>query len=137
MNERKDITEGEFISANEMMELERERLKSQDKRTDIAKLAIEKNDEADKRMYDFHMEKMNKETELKKQQFVIAKTLGYSFSAAFIIIALLFIMTFFGDNAQSKIAADLLKDLSKGLAGIGVFLLGKGVFKKLTLPNGD
>ena len=35
-----DPIEGEYLSGKEMVDLERERIRSQDKRTDITKLAI-------------------------------------------------------------------------------------------------
>ena len=38
--------EGEYYSGKDMLELEKERIKSSDKRTEIARLAIEANDAA-------------------------------------------------------------------------------------------
>jgi len=62
------VADQEYISSSEMMDLERERIKSNDKRTEIARLAIVKNDEADERMFNYHMAKLNQSTEIKSQQ---------------------------------------------------------------------
>lgn len=130
-----DAKEGDFLSGKEMLDLERDRLKSQDKRTEIAKMAIEANDAADKRMFDYHMSRLDRESELRKEQIKIAKHLIYGgFTAFFISIALLLTMSFFGNEAQSETAATLLEKLMTALGGIAVYLLGKGTFNKLTKP---
>ncbi|MBS3953661.1 MAG: hypothetical protein KGZ88_11995 [Methylomicrobium sp.] len=133
-----DPHEGEFLSGKEMLELERERLKSQDKKTEIAKMAIEANDAADKRMFDYHMSRLDSENDLSKEQIKIAKHLIYGgFTVFFISIALLLSMSFFGDESQSKTAFILLEKLMTALGGIAVYLLGKGTFNKLTKPPSE
>lgn len=130
-----DAKEGEFLSGKEMLDLERDRLKSQDKRTEIAKMAIEANDAADKRMFDYHMSRLDRESELRKEQIKIAKHLIYGgFTVFFISIALLLAMSFFGNESQSETAATLFEKLMTALGGIAVYLLGKGTFNKLTKP---
>lgn len=57
--------EGEFYSGKDMFELEKERIKSSDKRTEIARLAIEANDSSDKRQFEYHMSKLACEAELR------------------------------------------------------------------------
>jgi len=129
---------GEFISSSDMLELEKERIKSHDKRTDVAILAIQKNDEADKRMFDFHMAKLSQDANIKVQQVSIARNLIYG--ACFILtavsLALLF-FSFYGNQEQSQIASSLISSIAKGLSGIGLYLLGKGAFNKLTKPPSE
>lgn len=130
--------EGEFCSGKDMLELEKERIKSSDKRTEIARLAIEANDAADKRQFDYHMQKLTHDTALKTQQNKIATHLLYGGGTfIFSVVALLFFMLFFGDDHQSQLAAGLLEKLMVALSGIGVFLLGKSAFGKLTDPNAE
>ena len=135
MENNKTPTEGEYISKDDILELEKERIKSNDKRTEIARLAIEKNDDADKRMFDFQMARLNQGTAIKSQQVIIARNLIYGFSGVFsVVIVLLLYFSFFGDSQQSKLAADLINTGLTALSGIGAFLLGKGAFNKLTRP---
>jgi len=133
MENKQAPVEGEFISSSDMLELEKERIKSHDKRTDVAILAIQKNDEADKRMFDFHMAKLAQDTGIKAQQVTIARNLiyGTSIAAGTIVLSLLF-FSFYGDNNQSQLASSLLSSGVKALSGIGLYLLGKGAFNKLT-----
>jgi len=132
------VANQEYISSSEIMDLERERIKSNDKRTEIARLAIEKNDEADERMFNYHMAKLNQSTEVKSQQVIVAKNLIYGACGviAIVITALLY-FSFFGDDQQSKIAFDLFNKGLTALSGIGMFLLGKGAFNKLTTPPSE
>ncbi len=133
MNDNQD-----FISHSEVLDLERERIKSQDKRTEIARLAIEKNDDADKRMFDFHMAKLQQDTSVKSQQVIIARNLIYGGSAVTAaIVALLLYFALFGEPDKSALAIELLSTVTKGLSGIGIYLLGKGAFNKLTSPPSE
>ena len=128
--------EGELYSGKEMFELERERLKSADKRTEIAKLAIEANDAADKRMFDYRMARIQKESELKLDQLSLIRwiALGVGIIAT-TVVTLLFSMVFFGDAHQSELAWGILEKLGVALSGIGAYLLGKMAFGKLNSPS--
>lgn len=124
-----------FISSSEMLDLEKERIKSNDKRTEIARLAIEKNDDADKRMFEFHMTKLQQNTSIKAQQVIIARNLIYGSSAVMVLIgSVLLYFSFFGNDHQATLASELLSTGFKALSGIGIYLLGKGAFNKLTSP---
>lgn len=130
--------EGEFYSGKDMFELEKERIKSSDKRTEIARLAIEANDAADKRQFDYHMQKLAADIQVKTQQNKIAKDLLYGGSTfIFAAITLLFSMSFFGDEHQSQLASNLLEKLMTALSGIGIYLLGKSAIGKLTNPSSE
>ncbi|TRW98937.1 hypothetical protein [Candidatus Methylobacter oryzae] len=130
--------EGEFYSGKDMFELEKERIKSSDKRTEIARLAIEANDAADKRQFDYHMQKLAHDTTLKAQQNKITTNLLYGGGAfIFAVVALLFTMSFFGDEHQSQLASSLLEKLMTALSGIGIYLLGKSAIGKITNPSSE
>jgi hypothetical protein len=102
MSDDKQVIEGEYYPGKDMFELEKERIKSADKRTEIARLAIEANDAADTRMFDYHMSKLRCETEFKGQQIKVVTRLLYA-GGLFILVSigLLFIMSFYGDSNQS------------------------------------
>lgn len=53
---------GDYFPGKDMLDLERERIKSADKRTEIARLAIEV---ADKRMFDYYISKLDREATLR------------------------------------------------------------------------
>lgn len=137
-NKENNSIEGEYYSGKDMFELEKERIKSADKRTEIARLAIEANDAADKRQFDYHIQKLNHDIEFKNQQAKVSAKLLYGIglvSTAF--GALLIYLTFFGTVLQSEIAANLLEKLVTAMSGVGVYLLGKGIFSKLTNQDNE
>jgi hypothetical protein len=76
-NKENTSIEGEFYSGKDMFDLEKERIKSADKRTEIARLAIEANDAADKRQFDYHIQKLNHDIEFKNQQAKVSAKLLY------------------------------------------------------------
>ena len=130
--------EGEYYSGKDMFELEKERIKSSDKRTEIARLAIEANDAADKRQFDYHIQKLNHDIEFKNQQAKVSAKLLYGIGFISTAIAtLLLYLTFFGTDHQSEVAANLLEKLVTAMSGVGVYLLGKGVFSKLTSQDNE
>ncbi len=121
-----------------MFELEKERIKSSDKRTEIARLAIEANDAADKRQFDYHIQKLNHDIEFKTQQAKISEKMLYGVGlVSTAIAALLLFLTFFGTEHQSEIATNLLEKLVTAMSGIGVYLLSKSVFSKLTNQDSE
>ena len=53
--------QGELWPVAELVALERERIASQDRRADIARHAIDAGDAADKRQYEYHVEKLRRD----------------------------------------------------------------------------
>ena len=137
-NKENNSIEGEYYSGKDMFELEKERIKSADKRTEIARLAIEANDAADKRQFDYHIQKLNHDIEFKNQQAKVSAKLLYGIGLVFTVFgALLIYLTFFGTVFQSEIAANLLEKLVTAMSGVGVYLIGKGIFSKLTNQDNE
>ena len=131
-------SDGEFYSGKEILDLERERLRSADRRTDAVRLAIECNNDADKRMFDFHMARIQSESGLKHEQLKLTRLITISGGiVAASIIVLLFGMLFFGDERQSELALSLLKNLATALSGIGLYLLGKTALGKLVTSSDE
>lgn len=138
MSDENSPLEGEYYTGKDMFELEKERIKSADKRTEIARLAIEANDAADTRMFDYHMSKLEHDTQLRAQQIKVATRLLYGGGVfIFVSVGLLLAMSFFGDIHQSEIASNLLEKLTAACGGIGVYLLGKAAFSKITKPDSE
>lgn len=86
----------------------------------------------DKRQFD-HMQKLAHDITLKAQQNKITTNLLYGGGEfIFAAVALLFTMSFFGDEHQSQLASNLLEKLMTALSGVGIYLLGKSAISKLT-----
>jgi hypothetical protein len=120
------IIEGEYHSNLDLVEIEKERIKS-------VRLAIETNDAADKRVFDFHMSRLEHNTEIKREQIKIAKTITYG-GCIFIsiILSILIYMAFLGTDQQVKTAQSIFEAISKGLAGVAGYIITKGIYNKLT-----
>ena len=118
--------EGDFQPAHDLIEIERERIKS-------VRLAIEANDASDQRAFDYHMARLDSDTKIRTEQLRIARTMMYGGSAlAALMILALFGLLFFGNAEQSHLASVMLEKLVSALGGIGVYLLGRHTLNKLT-----
>lgn len=109
---------------DDMLELERQRLKIQDRRTDIAQQVLEVSDKADVRQYEYHMERLRTGEKASQRGHGLAKTVFYwGGGAAFLLAALLFWALFFGDAEQSKAALTMITTIGTGLGGGGFLFL--------------
>ena len=130
--------EGDYFTGKEMVELERERIRSADKRTEIARLAIEANNASDQRQFDYHMSRLEQETKLIKDHIKLAGFLTYgTYFISVMLISIFTYMSFFGDSEQTKTAYELFSKLITAFAGIGSYLTLKGIFNKLTKPPSE
>jgi hypothetical protein len=104
-----------------LIELERERLESTNRRTEIIRYAIETNDSSDKRQFDYRMAKLETDKSDSNQRFSLARAIAYISSGVIVVtVLLLFYMAFFGDARQSEIAFTIMKTLATGAGGYGV-----------------
>ena len=114
----------------ELVALERQRLDITNRRTEIAHKVVEAADAADKRQYDYHVEKLRRETEERKERrrsiFKIVWAMGVGGA---LVGALLLLMLFFGTDAQRETAAELLRTVLTGLGGAGVLWLLRTLFE--------
>ena len=121
------------------LEVERERIRSQDRRTDVVRAAIEANDAADKRQFEFHMAKLGEDRQQRQDDTALGKTrlrlavgIAIAFGAvAIAIIALFVTMLFFGTPTQSDVAAGVLSTLGKGVGGFGFIYAFIAAFRAL------
>lgn len=127
----KNPKQSDFFPA-ELIALERERITSQDKRTDVARAAIEAQKEADKRQYDYHMTRLTNEENDSRRKFTFASKISWAIFGIS-VITFLFLMgnAFYGDPTKSALAMQILRLLAHLGAGAGMFILARYGWKKL------
>lgn len=104
-----------------LVELERQRIESFNKRTEVVRYAIETNDAADKRQYEFQMAKLTADTNagIRRHSLMRALAIGGGLILTVFVGTLLGI-AFYGTPIQSNVALDVLKYMGTGAAGYGI-----------------
>ncbi len=105
----------------ELISVERERIESANRRTEVARYAIEMNDASDKRQFDFQMEQLSSHGSDAKRRYKFAVGVaiaGFSFTT--VLAVLLLGMAFWGTPQQAEMAFAILKALGLGVAGYGI-----------------
>ena len=114
----------EMFPLREMLEVERERIDSQNRRTEVAKQAIEAQDAADKRQYDFHVRRLNSEDSQSIRQHGLARGVFWGGGGFFAIVSIfILVMLFFGDADQAASARSILSVVGQALGGAGFLYL--------------
>jgi hypothetical protein len=104
-----------------LFDLERRRLESFNRRTEVARFAVDAGDAADKRQFDYRMARLKVEEEAgKRQDRIVRAALLWTGSVATILLVLLFGMIFIGTSEQRDIAERILITLGIGAGGYGV-----------------
>jgi hypothetical protein len=114
-----------------LLEIEKSRIESADKRTGVMRFFIEKNDEADKRQYDFQIKKLeiDEDSSLRQHKLsLIVLVIGSILLTAFISVLMWF--CFAGTEKESLLAQAMLKGLFAALGGYGVISAFKNVLKR-------
>ena len=126
--------QGELWPVAELVALERERIASQDRRADIARHAIDAGDAADKRQYEYHVEKLRRDDEDRRRRHASGIRIVWAlFGAVTALAVFLFWMLFTGDDAQRAVANGLLETIVTGLGGFGVgWALLNGIRRSLS-----
>ena len=103
-----------------LINLERERIESADRRTEVARLFIDTSDTSDKRQFDYRMAKLSADDESDRRNHGLARIVTFIASGLGIaVLALLLVMAFFGSKEQSETAIQVLKVLGIGAGGYG------------------
>lgn len=124
--------QGEIWPAETLIQLERDRIDSYNRRTDVARQAVEANEAADQRQFNFHMEKLKRDSEDRADRRVTGFRMLWVFiSVATVSMAFFAWMAFFGDDVQRQIAMDLIGKLVNGIAGFGIIWAIIYAFKRL------
>jgi hypothetical protein len=122
----------ELFPAAAFLQIERQRIDSYNRRTEVASQAVAANNEADKRQFDFQMAKLSSEDAASKRKDSLAQVVVIGLGLFGIaVIALFLVMAFFGSPAQSAIALQILKVLGVGSGGYGVISGLTGLIKRL------
>ena len=106
----------------ELFNLERGRIASRDRRTEVMRHAITASDAADKRQYDYSVEKLRRDDEDRKRRHASGIRIVWVLLVAVTVFAgLLCWMLFAGDDPQRAVANELLETIVNGLGGVGVY----------------
>lgn len=125
-NGDRDRIVGVSEELRDLLLIERERIESQNKRTEVVRLAVEMNDASDKRQYDFQMAQLNAQVEGTRRKYTLATWLSsVSIAIGTCLLSLLFWALFFGSKDQSEMSMSVLKIIGYGLGGYGA--IGAGV----------
>ena len=118
---------------DEFIDLERQRIESINKRTEVARAYIDANSDADQRQYSFHIQKLNSDREERKEtRSAIVKILWACLGISTFFTLILFYMLFLGDFEQVDNAKTVLKILGTGVGGFGIGYLFLRVIRRLT-----
>ena len=111
------------------LDIERQRVENYDRRTEMAREAIQASNAADERQYEVHMRRLkNEENSSQRRHELARRIVHWGGIAALLAAALLLAMLFFGDETQIESARDLIGVLGIALGGGGVlFLLQRAV----------
>ena len=123
----------DFSPVAELIVIERERIASRDRRTDVMRRAIDAGDAADKRQYDYHVEKLRLDDDDRKRRHASGIAIVWTLLAVTItFIGFLCWMLFAGDEAQRAVANRLLEIVLTGLGGFGIgWVLWNGIRRLL------
>ena len=123
----------ELFSKDEFLQLERLRIDSVNKRTDVAQAYIDANSAADQRRYNYHVQKMESDREERSEtRKATTKILWAFLGASSFFTLILFYMLFLGNPEQVENAGALLKVLGTGVGGLGIGYLLLRVISRLT-----
>ena len=111
----------ELFDMGEFIDLERQRIDSINKRTEVAQAYIEANNDADQRRFSYHIQKMNSDREERKEtRNATIKILWAFFGVSTFFTVILFYMLFLGRPEQVENAKALLTFLGTAVGGFGI-----------------
>ena len=115
-----DSRQGELSPLNQVVELERERIESYNRRTDLGFKAIEAESAADKQFYDYNVMALEAREARSRRGHSLVKQVVY---VVFVIVIFTLGMLFFGEPHQVSIARDILAGGMQSLGGGAVLYL--------------
>ena len=108
----------------DLIKIEKERIRSQDRRTEVALKAVEASDASDKRQFEYHTQRL--QSEERRATARVSLGLKVAFGIGAVVVAILvisFYMLFFGAPTQTDYAEKLLTWFFAALGGGGLFVL--------------
>ena len=129
------VPEGEFFP-EALIALERDRIDSFNRRTEVARRAVDANEAADQRQFSFHMEKLSRDSDDRDDRRVTGFRMLWVFIGVVVLAGgFMLAMAFFGDENQKQVAIDLVRTIANGVAGFGVIWAIINAFKRLIGTN--
>ena len=121
-----------FSLVQQQLDIERHRIESHDRRTELAREAIQASNTADERQYNYHMARLESEERAAQRKHLLAKQALAGAGIIFtVLMALLFWMLFFGSKGQTATARELLGAIGTAVGGGGVLLLLARAMRRL------
>ena len=113
----------------EMLQLERERIESHDRRTEVLSQMVAADDAADQRLFEFQLEKMRRDDEDRSERRTFGMRLIWALLAgAVLLVGASLLLIAFGDEGQRTAATYLLAVLVTMGGGYGLIAaLTRGV----------
>lgn len=125
------LSQGELFAREEYFQLEKSRIESDNRRTDVAKAAVEASDAADQRQYEYYMARLEKEAEEKSKTRTSAVKLVWAMLVGSFVVCLFLIgIAFFGTESQAKLSIDILKTILNAVGGFGIGWILLMVFRR-------
>ena len=116
----------------QLVELERQRVEGNNRRTDVALKAIAANDAADKRQYEYHVERLRQDSKDRNERHrSVVKLLWATLGVTVLVGGFVFYMLFFGNDAQRAVARDLLTTIGTAVGGAGAIWVIKSAIQRL------
>ncbi len=113
-----------FPLVKQQIEIERQRIESNNRRTQVISEAIQLSNATDERQYNYHMAQLESRERISKSKHILASRILYSIGTVFIGgLILLFWMLFFGAPGQVTTAKELFNIIGTAVGGGGVLLL--------------
>ena len=113
---------GEILK--DLLKIEQERIRSQDRRTEVALRFVEASDASDKRQFEYHMQRLQSEERQAKARVSLGLKVVIGIGGVVLaILVISFYMLFFGTLTQTDYAEKLLTWFFAALGGGGLLLL--------------
>jgi hypothetical protein len=122
----------DFFPASEFIELEKQRIQSFDRRTEVARAAVEADRESEKDLFAYHMKRLeNVDGQHKREHRFASRFIWACLGVSLIFAVFLVAMAFFGLPGQQAMAIVILNALLKLASGAGLFVLVRQVWRRL------
>lgn len=126
-----DVPDRQEGRIHEMFALERARIESFNRRTDLARMAIEKADASDQRQFEFHSQRLQVASEHRAENRRLLQKILWAVGIPLgVVIFGVLCMIFFGTDRQSEMAIKLFEIGASAVGGVGIFLFVKGLAQK-------
>ena len=122
--QKRELDSQQLVLFDQTLQVERERIQSQDRRTEVMMRALELGNAADERQFQFHMENLSKDERLENKRLALAGRIASGIGVCSIgVIAVLVYMLFFGSELQAGSARELIMWVFNALGGGGLLFV--------------